>query len=156
MAKKAKINPAKIHLEEIKILKAQYLVGDSFQNDELEELYVGHKSESGFNIKENAMQFKLFINVEGLDKEKKVVDIRAEYIILYTYKIDNLKDFISAGSDEKGFSVDISLGATIAGISYSTARGIILDRTQATEFNGVLLPVIDPKELVISDSFSLD
>ncbi|MEQ9300969.1 MAG: hypothetical protein RIF33_20510 [Cyclobacteriaceae bacterium] len=75
-----------------------------------------------------------------------------EYLLEYSYIVENLSEF---AEDEDGQKlVSASLGATIAGISYSTARGIVLDRTQATDFNGVLLPIINPHRLLGEDSFS--
>lgn len=44
--------------------------------------------------------------------------------------------------------MDSILGTTLMGIVYSTARGIILERTQGTFFNGVILPVINPNKLI--------
>jgi hypothetical protein len=37
------------------------------------------------------------------------------------------------------------------GIAFSTARGIVFDRTQGTFFGGVILPVIDPKKLIVEE-----
>jgi hypothetical protein len=39
-------------------------------------------------------------------------------------------------------------------IAYSTARGIILQSTQSTILDGVILPVIDPKDLFNDSSFA--
>ena len=50
---------------------------------------------------------------------------------------------------EEDFSVSAMIGATLAGIAYSTTRGIILDCTQSTDFKGVLLPVINPQQLLL-------
>lgn len=36
------------------------------------------------------------------------------------------------------------MGATLLGIAFSTARGIIFERTRGTFFDGVILPVVDP------------
>jgi hypothetical protein len=41
---------------------------------------------------------------------------------------------------------------TINGIVYSTARGIVYEKTIATPFGGVLLPVIDPDLLIENKS----
>ncbi|MFA6335927.1 MAG: hypothetical protein WCX48_10345 [Bacteroidales bacterium] len=38
----------------------------------------------------------------------------------------------------------LMLGASVMGIIYSTARGIILEKTHNSYLNGVILPVIDP------------
>ena len=40
--------------------------------------------------------------------------------------------------------------ATLAGISYSTLRGIIFEKTSDTPWGGLTLPVINPKLLLES------
>jgi len=47
--------------------------------------------------------------------------------------------------DESGKTyIDKNIGGTLLGIAYSTARGIVLERTQGSYLGGVVLPVIDP------------
>lgn len=45
--------------------------------------------------------------------------------------------------------IDAALGATLLGTAYSTARGIIFERTRGTYFDGVILPVIDPFKVLL-------
>lgn len=48
--------------------------------------------------------------------------------------------------------VDIGLAASLVGLAYSTARGIILERTSGTILNGIIIPVIDPMKLLKGQS----
>lgn len=121
---------------------------------EIHGFNLGTKSQSGFSLKEKLLRFRVYIRLIGYDKERKNIGIEGEYVIEFLYKIENLDDFITHTDKEGEFSVGVDLGATIAGISYSTSRGIVLDRTQGTYFNGVLLPILDPKDLLEIDSFT--
>ncbi|UII19275.1 hypothetical protein [Fulvivirga ligni] len=152
---KVKVEPEKIHLLGIRVLKSVFEADVSLIDSPqpIEKFNAGYRSESGFNLKENYQLFRLFIKIQGLDDDKSV-KIRAEYHIEFHFSIDNLSDFVTHEKNGDGFSVSSMLGATIAGISYSTARGMILDRTQTTDFNGVLLPVINPQKLLEEDTFS--
>lgn len=155
-----KIIPEKIHLEGVRIMKSHFEVLE--QNDQLEitSFAMGFKSEASFDIEEKQNRFRLYVKIKGLNHSQEYIGISGEYHIDFIYYIENLDQFIyweenegvKAGENE--FSVSQTLGATIAGISYSTSRGIILDRTQSTDFNGILLPVIDPNRLLTDDSFS--
>lgn len=70
-----------------------------------------------------------------------------------TIQVENLDEFMGENEAEtEGFVVSDELGATIAGISYATARGIILDRTHATYFNRVIFPVLNPRDLLANES----
>ena len=155
MAKKALVKPDLIHLINIRILKAHFEVSpdrldESFGDAELD---MGVKSESAFNIDEKSMRFRLFIKIKGSDESSNQV-LSGDYHIEYHYRIENMKEFVDSGNEGEEYSINPILGATIAGISYSTARGILLDRTMATDFNGILLPVVDPNQLILEDSFS--
>lgn len=146
---KAKVDPNKIHLLAIKILKAHFEVdGDLMDsNIKLGDYKVDLSSTPGFSLEEKLVRFRLNIALSGYDTNGNEIGVKGSYCIDYTFQVENLQEFIYPEEDIKTFSVDDNLVATIAGISYSTSRGIILDRTQATEFNGVLLPVIDPYQL---------
>ena len=99
------------------------------------------------------MRFRLFIRLDGQNEKEEVMDLRGEYHIEFVYQVENLDEFMEENEAEtEGFVVSDELGATIAGISYSTARGIILDRTHATYFNGVILPVLNPRDLLANES----
>lgn len=152
--KKMAVNPELIHLNGIRILRAHFEMNESIIDEphDISDFQIGLKSESGFNYDENAVRFRLFVKIVAKDDKEELMGVFGEYLLEYNYVVENLIDFVD--EEEGGKSVSSMLGATIAGISYSTARGIILDRTQATEFNGVLLPVIDPHRLLNEDSFS--
>lgn len=146
----SKVDPLKIYLLSVKILKAHFEVGEELmdQSVEIGDYNVDLGSNIGFNLEDKLVRFRLNIFLSAKDKEGLDIDIKGRYCIDFTFHIENLQEFIHANEEEESFSVDDSLAATIAGISYSTSRGIILDRTQATDFNGVLLPVIDPYSLL--------
>lgn len=150
MAKKIpKLDPELIHMESLRVLKAHFEINKEFIDEQLEIASFGMDTESepGYNLSENRMKFRLAIGLTGFDSEEKPLKIKADYIFEFLYSIENLNDFVI--NNENGeIQMESVLGATIAGISYSTARGIILDRTQGTDFNGILLPIVNPVSLL--------
>ncbi len=153
---KSKVSPDKIHLQGVRILKSHFEVSGIDEQQEISTFSMGFKSESGFDINENQQLFRLYIKIKGLNDKEEYVGVSGEYHIEFYFYIENLTDFVhrEEGAEENDFSISQELGATIAGIAYSTSRGIILDRTQATDFSGFLLPVINPNHLLLEDSFS--
>lgn len=158
---KPTVIPEKIHLQAVRIMKSHFEVSETENQSEIESFSMGFKSEAGFDLKNNQHRFSLFVKIKGINKDDEYVGVKGEYHIDFFYLVENLEDFIhweegKEGMEENGdnFTVSQMLGATIAGISYSTSRGIILDRTQATDFNGILLPVINPNHLLTEDSFT--
>ncbi|QSE99202.1 hypothetical protein [Fulvivirga lutea] len=151
-----KVDPEKINMLGLRITKSYFEVDESaLEEPELvENIKLGCKSESAFNVDEKYHFFRLYIKIQGFDKNEKQVRVRGEYHIDFHYIVENLSEFVSFENDDTEINVDANLGATIAGISYSTSRGIILDRTQTTDFNGVILPIINPHNLLDKDTFS--
>ncbi len=53
------------------------------------------------------------------------------------------------------FSLDYPLANSIASISYSTARGVLLTRLQGTSLRAFILPVMDPNKLLKTEPQNL-
>lgn len=145
-----KVNPALIHLEGIKIVKAHFEVDEELMDTDLgmESFKIDMGSQPGFDLDNKMVRLRLTINMKGIDGSNNEIGVKGNYCIDFVYLIENLDDYISWEENGESFGVDEALAATISGISYSTARGIILDRTQVTEFRGIILPVIDPYSLL--------
>ena len=150
----SKIKPELIHLIGIRVLKSHLEVSDKLMDKprKIDGFEMGSSSESGFNFDEKLMRFRLRLKLTGHDKSQKPIGIEGEYAIEFNYHIENMDDFLTKKEEQDDYIVGDDLGGTIAGISYSTARGIILERTQGTDFNGIIIPVINPKELLVSES----
>jgi len=151
---KPQVIPEQIHMVGLRIIKSHFEVDIANDEGEIEVAHysIGMKSETAFNHDEDEVRFRLFLKIQGFDATPKELGIKGEYLIDFYYRVDNLKDFVTWEGDK--FSVEALLGGTLAGISYSTSRGIILGRTQATDFNGVILPVINPHKLLEEDTFT--
>ncbi len=155
MIENAKVDPSKISLVGLRVLKAHFESGITDINEvALASFNVGVKSESDFNLQENYQRLIIFVKIKAIGATEAVLDAVAEYQIAFDFIIDNLNDFVEFEKNKEHFNVSPAIGATVAGIAYSTCRGIVFDRTQGTDFNGVILPVINPYQLLSEDSFS--
>lgn len=150
------VKPDLIHLEGIRILKAHFEISAERTEERVhvDKFDIGLKSESGFNLDKKYLQFRLYVKIKGTNEQGENLGVDGEYVFEFAYFIENLMEFVTFHDDKKNFKVEAILGATIAGISYSTSRGVILERTQATDFGGVLLPVVNPNILLGQDSYS--
>lgn len=157
--KKKRIDPDKIHLDGLRILKSSFeVMADAVDEVKVAEIVkFGYKTESAFNYDENYHRLRLYLKVEGRDHTEEKLICTGEYVIEFHYLIENLSDFMTENKEVSGgYTISAELGATISGISYSTTRGIIFERTQATGFSGILLPVISPMKLLQDDTYSDD
>ena len=143
--------PELIHLHALKVYKTLVDASDEYINNpvEVENISVQYAQNSAFNFEEKAIRIRLEILMIAVDGEDKELGLNAEYGIEFHFVVENLDKFIEVEGDTK--TIHGMLGGTLMGIAYSTARGIVFDRTQGTHFKGVILPVIDPKELVMKN-----
>jgi len=150
-----KIVPEKIHLNRINIFKSNMNGTQEFLDSpvEAEEIRVGYSQESGFNLEKKLVRIRLYIQIEGY-RRKKPLGLQGEYGIEFLFIVENLEEYIESQKQPQNknnkelYMVSSILGSTLMGIVYSTARGIILERTHGSYFRGVILPVINPNDLL--------
>lgn len=143
--KVAIIIPEKIQLIDIKVFQSNLETSNDFLNtpQQIISFDFGFGQEIAHNIQLNRSRYRLFFTLEANDGDNKQVGLKADYGIEFHFEVENFKDFLIL-SNEKGTQIDANLGATLLGMAYSTSRGIILEKTHGTFFQGFILPVINP------------
>lgn len=150
MSKSTNVDPDKIHLLDVKIVKGNVDAGNDLVEDRLHSFGIHFDIKDSFQLKEKLARFLFTTKFNGLDKKDKQLPLSAEFSFDFVFKVDNLEDYI-ANLDQGNNTVEVSsaLGHVLIAIVYSTARGIILTRTQGTVIkNGILLPVINTQRLL--------
>ena len=139
----------KINLLQVKVFKAHLEAENEFRDNPkpIHEYVVETATDSAFDFAKKLCRFRLFLKFSAIDKEKNQLGLEAEYGIEFHYYIDNLNEYLvqTEGNDARINSI---LGVTLCGISYSTARGIVLERMQGTYFDGVILPVVNANQIL--------
>jgi hypothetical protein len=145
----SKVDPSKISLNCINILKSSISSEESFCNNPviIKQSRVGIHQSSKFDFVNKLVSIKLNIALNAENDEKQLVDVNGEFSIEFVIRVDNLDEFIEQGENDT-LLINGELGASLMGIVYSTARGIILEKTVNTPLNGVILPVINPSNLL--------
>ena len=150
----SKLIPEKIHLTNVHIFKASLETSKGFLDSPVKvqsfSVDVGH--EIAHNFDDGKSRIRLFITVDGLDTGKgHPIGLKVDYGIEFHFHIENFQDFIHS-TESEGTKIALELGATLLGLAFSTSRGIVLERTQGTYFEGVILPVIDPIKMLLNGS----
>lgn len=96
------------------------------------------------------IEFKIQASV-GFSKDKKLVQVN--FSISYEYEESQLlninTDTVFAFDDIEGLDLENKiLWATLMGISFSTIRGIIINRTRGSFLDKIYLPIINPTEII--------
>jgi len=148
--KKPAIIPEKIHLISANIFKANLETSDDFLESpkKVRAFEFGIAKDIAHNFEEGMARYRLFFTLDGRDNEEKPLGVKVEYGIEFHFMVENFDDFIRHPKEGE-IQVDAALAATLLGMAYSTARGIIFERTRGTFFDGVIVPVIDPFKLLL-------
>lgn len=144
------IDPSKIKINCINIYKTNIFAEDSYLTNpqEVKNTRVGLSQESRFDFANKFVAVKLNVILEAINNDQEIMGVTGEFGIEFILNIDNLDLFLEQNSSDNSIKVSGELGATIMGIIYSTARGIILEKTQNSYLRGIILPVINPADLL--------
>lgn len=141
-------DPTRIHILGVSLVKGALNASDAYLQAPVrpELVKVQQQQVSRINDAQKLFLVRLTIELEGQDKDARPIGLSSSYVLDFQVRVDDLDDF-KQGVQKGHPVIDGQLVATIMGILYSTARGIILERTRGTFFDGVILPVISPKDL---------
>lgn len=147
MAKKDQnhIDPEKIHLLKIEPIEVSILdLEEPYNQEESLGMKIAHIS--AHNLDEKGFLFGLDLILSLSDrKPEKTARFRYDF----HFAIDNLEQMYSL-KQEKEPTFSRQFVATLAGISYSTLRGIIFEKLVQSSWGSVTVPVIDPNKILES------
>lgn len=146
------IIPEKIKINSINIIKAQLAPDEGFLESPIKphSFRFGLGKEIAHHPEEGRYRYRLFFNLTGLNEAEQEIGLSLDYGIEFHFSVENFRDFIKEEEDGS-VKLNADLGATLLGMAYSTARGIVFERTRGTFFDGVILPVLDPYKALLGE-----
>ena len=140
----SKINPELISMFHVKVYKSIITTSPEYLEKPVKpgNFRVGYSQNSAFNFEKKNIRVRLEIILDGIDERENLIGIQGDFGLDFHFHVENLDEFIEELDGNK--KVSGNLGPTLISIAYSTARGIVIERTQGTFLNGTILPVIDP------------
>ncbi|MET7000269.1 hypothetical protein [Chitinophaga defluvii] len=149
MNKHSKVDAAKISLLDIITLKGSIDLADETMAIVKPAGYsFEFKTDSHIQPDDKLIRFYLHSSIKCFNETEQLNGVTADYTLEFIFEVSNLLEFIMLDDVKQTIKVDNQLGVTIASIAYSTARGVIFDKTQGTPLDGVILPVINPLNLI--------
>lgn len=139
------VSAEKIHLTQVFVFRCILEAEESYLDDPQQPVAfeTSFAYDNAVNENTGRLRFRLYFEIDALDANEKYLGIDTEIGIEFHFAVDNFQDFVLE-DEKKGSYIDKVIGGTLLGIAYSTARGIVLERTQNSYLGGALLPVIDP------------
>lgn len=143
------VQPDKIHISRIDIFKNNIEASNDYLNDRVipASYKFSFSQNTGLDLEQHVVGIRLHILVDSQDENEQTLGLNAHFGIEFELEVENLKDFVQVKNNGKT-TLDSVFAATIMGIAYSTARGIIFQTTANTLLSSITLPVIDPSTLL--------
>jgi hypothetical protein len=139
------VKPELMHLLNVDILKARIHSDYESLKEENTEFQYHMSLLYGFNNAEKMVRCEVEINVEKKSEEGRII-AESSFTISFVFQIDNFDELVE--NKEGGIVFNYAMAASLAGIAFSTTRGILLTRFQGTMFKDFILPIIDPKKMI--------
>ncbi len=152
MAKKSSgLQPEKIHLIKYQLVSGKLENRSGVFKLESEGVKIGTDFNMAFDLENRIVKSDIKVRYSAAGDDGQPVS--ADYHFSFFFKTENL-DSLIAVKDENEITVDTGLGNAIASITYSTTRGLLMARLQGTIFENYFLPVINPNDLLQTDTSS--
>lgn len=144
------VNPSLISFVSIRTLSGNIDIGDIDVKVIPKPKSYNFAFSLNFGIQKDKKLVRIILGVTiiSIDEIKKSKTEVGSYKTEFIFKVDNLLELIKSNDKNKTADIDPALALTLVSIAYSTMRGIVNTRTQGTILNGVILPVIDPGNLI--------
>jgi hypothetical protein len=148
MPDKKSVQPDKLSIVDYKLLKGQIDTPDSFDQEKIDGFYTDNSLQLGFNLDDKLAKAVIVIQIRSNSECKNEKEATGNFEFVYIFSIANLEELASKEESTDKLLIDPHLANTLASISYSTSRGILLTRLQGTVFENFILPVIDTSVLL--------
>jgi hypothetical protein len=137
------IDPEKIHLLKIESISFEILDSETpISDNETIDFKIAHLSAHHLEDQRFLMGLELILTLDEREQKPK-----ASFRYNFHFSIDNLQDMYQLDETKEPIFQKI-FGATLAGISYSTLRGIIFEKLSNSTWGPITLPVIDPNQIL--------
>jgi hypothetical protein len=101
--------------------------------------------ELGTDYDHGIVKITIHINLEATNPTTQE-EARLKVSTIVVFNVSELMEFVNLGPDGKVI-LDTQLAYSIAGIAYSTSRGLLSSQTNNTFFSGFVIPVININDL---------
>jgi hypothetical protein len=146
MSDKKPFDPEKLSIIEFKLIKGQIDTPEEFDIEKIEGHQVENSLKLGFNLEDKLIKADFTADVKTDSKGENEEEARGIFHLVFIYRVENLE--MLATPDNNTLNVEPALLNALSGITYSTARGIMLTRLQGTAFKDFILPIINPNKLL--------
>jgi hypothetical protein len=137
-------SPSRLKIVEFKIINGDITAPYEFDSDLIDNYETNMAFSSSSNVEEQVIRANMGFEIKT-KSSKNTKEATASFDFVYIFEVEGLKDFFSDKANSESLK---KIMISIAAISFSTSRGVLLTRLQGTVMKEYILPVIDPSKLL--------
>ncbi len=138
-------DPEKISMVEFKMIKGQVETPENFDNASVSGHQLDNVFKLSFNLNDKLAKADFSISIKTESRNES--EASGNFHLIFVYKVENL-EALSKTVKNKRLKLNPALANSLAAITYSTARGILLTRLQGTALQNFILPIINTNKLL--------
>ena len=144
------VQPDKIHIANIAIVKCHIDSPFEFQSENTKGHEFSMGFELGFNLEDKLVKADFQFEITTKSDGENLDEAQGTFHFIYVFNVENLDEL---AIPDKNYNIELNggLGNALASITYSTTRGILFARLKGTALENFILPVIDPNKLLDSN-----
>jgi hypothetical protein len=149
------IDLTKIHWSGVGIAEfqvhGQQAIKDLLASDATATVTINQQAEILHDVDDRRVALTLHIQMQAMaGQPARKAGIAGSFEIQLFFDVENLADLLLAIDGQPTPVVHPQLGLMLAGIAYSTVRGILWTRLAGTPLEGISLPIIEPRSLFLA------
>lgn len=140
-------DPTKVHFSDFKMLKGQVETPAGLELPADLQFLSDYALSMGLSADNELLRVDLAVEIKAESPTAEMPAIQGSFHFAFLYQIENLDELVQL-ADAKAPQLDYNLSVALAGITYSTVRGMLMTRLQSTLLEKFIMPVVNPADLL--------
>lgn len=145
-----KFDAEKLSIDEFKIIKGDIEASFDFDSNKIINYKTDMSFDVSFNLDAKMIKADIGFMIET-NSDNAQDEVRANFDFVYVIHVENLENLVTLNKKKEIKNIENDLVISIAAITYSTSRGILMTRLQGTAMEDYILPIIQPTNLLLLD-----
>ena len=150
-----RFDPSKASVTNIEIVSFNVDDNDGkFQKTGNSDFHIKFQYSIQYSKSDKIIIVKTDIVVENDTSSRVITVIGGRLVVNFYFKIENLNDYLTHLEGDES-QMDVSLAVNLVNVAYSTSRGLFFLKSRDTILEDLILPIVNPMDLIKSQTTEL-